>query len=337
MTQQAIQESRIDQTPIAVLDVETTGLKPGAHRVVEVSIARIEPGSDPELAFDSLINPERSVAATDIHGIAEEDVEDAPRFAEIAGEIAEALRDCVVAGYNVYFDMRFIDYEFDRAGLSDGLPHLCLMYMRAMLGLGGRCSLQDACRQFGITETPTHAAASDAWAAARLWPWYLEYARKQGIHTFGDLAKIKAYKFVQSFQYPPLSTSLLENLPRRATPKPRTAVADTGATTSNAAEEASREPVSASEQIDHCGAYWDALKTVLSDLRVTDAEVDYLRRKQQELKLPDRAVRSLHARAFASVLDQFAEDHWLDEKEAKTIQYLYRCLERLGWAPGQGE
>jgi DNA polymerase III epsilon subunit family exonuclease len=131
----------VASTPIAIVDLETTGLNAGVDRVVEISVIRMEPGAEPVLAFDTLVNPQRPMAATEIHGITDDDVADAPEFADIATHIMNAISECVVAAYNVYFDMRFLDYEITRARLRAEAPHFCLMYLRPMLGLGGRCSL----------------------------------------------------------------------------------------------------------------------------------------------------------------------------------------------------
>jgi DNA polymerase-3 subunit epsilon len=64
-----IVDSRIQETPIAILDFETTGLTPGYDRVVEVCVMRCVPGQAPRIVLDTLVNPLRAVAATEIHGI----------------------------------------------------------------------------------------------------------------------------------------------------------------------------------------------------------------------------------------------------------------------------
>ena len=120
-----IENREIRGTPIAVIDLETTGLAPGRDRVVELSVVRRDPGREPVLALDTLVNPSRRVAATEIHGITDEDVEDAPRFESIAANVVEALSDCVVAAYNVYFDIRFLAYELERCGVKCPPPHFC--------------------------------------------------------------------------------------------------------------------------------------------------------------------------------------------------------------------
>lgn len=80
-----VSERVIVETPLAIVDVETTGLKPDPDRVIEIAVVRIDPGEAPRLVLDTLVNPGRDIAATDIHGIADEDVVDAPIFSEIAG------------------------------------------------------------------------------------------------------------------------------------------------------------------------------------------------------------------------------------------------------------
>jgi DNA polymerase-3 subunit epsilon len=159
-------QSEIEQTPIAITDFETTGLTPGIHRVVEVAVIRIEPGKNPFLAFDTLINPEIPVSATEIHGITDEDVADAPKFQDIAGDLIGALSGAVFASYNVYFDIRFLEYELSRFGIRNGIPYICLMYMRPLLGIGERCCLDDACKNRGIKHSKLHIASTDAWASA---------------------------------------------------------------------------------------------------------------------------------------------------------------------------
>ncbi|HJZ93871.1 MAG TPA: 3'-5' exonuclease, partial [Gemmataceae bacterium] len=186
----------IDDTPVAVLDFETTGMSPGYDRVVEVSVVRIDPGGLAELVFDTLVNPGRRVAATHVHGITDRDVIDAPRFELIAGRLLQALAGSVVAAYNVYFDLPFLDFELRRAGVCYEFPHLCLMYLRPMLGIGVRCRLSAACRAHGIAHTLVHTAAPDAVAAAGLWPVYRRAMARRDVRTFGDLAVLKPYKFV---------------------------------------------------------------------------------------------------------------------------------------------
>src|SRR5262245_47733991 len=191
----------IDQTPVAILDFETTGLSPGRDRVIEVAVVRVEPGREPQLVLDTLVNPRRRMACTEIHGITDADVADAPEFAEIADDVLAAIGGSALAAYNVYFDMKFLTHELERAGRVGMTPHFFLMYLRPMLDLGRRCTLGDACQEHGISIGDQHHAAADAMPEADLYRFYQSVLRERQIRTFGELAQLRSYKFCESFEF----------------------------------------------------------------------------------------------------------------------------------------
>jgi DNA polymerase-3 subunit epsilon len=203
----------VAQTPVSIVDIETTGLTPGYDRIIEISVARLEPGRAPEIVFDTLVDPRRPVAATFIHGITDDDVADAPTFREVAGDFVRAVSGSVVAAYNVYFDIRFIEHELAAAGMRSPLPHFCLMYMRPMLSIGDRCPLDRACAAHRVPHSRAHSAAGDCLASARLFQQYLDAMRAAGISTFADLARLRRYKFTRSWQHSPLSPDSAASLP----------------------------------------------------------------------------------------------------------------------------
>ncbi len=311
--------SRIQDTPIAILDFETTGLTPGYDRVVEACIVRREPGQALQVALDTLVNPLRPVAATEIHGITDEDVANAPTFREIAGDLLAAVSGCVVAAYNVYFDMKFLRSELQSVGVDCEPPHFCLMYMRPMLGLGKRCRLEDACQEQNIHRQVAHIAAQDVQASAQLLDFYLSVLADRNIQTFSEMAGLKSYKFTKSFANDPLPGPARFNLSCNAKLLSRCAAP-------------ALQPIDDTKR--RVQEYWDALRTVVADLEITDEEVEYILQERNRLKLPKERIRVLHARAFASVISQFVSDQWLDNREASKLRRLRRCLTRLGWAPG---
>jgi DNA polymerase III epsilon subunit-like protein len=193
----------IADVPVAVLDFETTGMFAGHDRVVEVSVVRIEPGRAPELVLDTLVNPGRPMGATFVHGIHDRDVVDAPRFETIAEHLVRAIAGCVLAAYNVSFDLRFLEAELRQLGVGHQFPHLCLMYLRPMLGLGRQCKLVSACRAHGIPLAAAHSAAQDALAAAGLWSVYARDLADRNVTLFAELAAIRRYKFTESFDRDP--------------------------------------------------------------------------------------------------------------------------------------
>lgn len=56
-----ISSSKVNEVPIAIVDLETTGLHPSGDRIVEIAIVRVEPGGTPRLVLDTLINPGRRI------------------------------------------------------------------------------------------------------------------------------------------------------------------------------------------------------------------------------------------------------------------------------------
>jgi DNA polymerase III subunit epsilon len=210
----------IADTPLAVLDFETTGGWPGPDRVVEIGVVRIDPGEAPRLVLDTLVRPDRAMGCTWVHGITDDDVADAPRFADVAGQLLDALEGCVMAAYNVYFDLGFLSMELCRVGVRAVPPHLCLMYLRPLLGMGRRCSLGRACVMHGIANHRAHSAAADALAAARLWERYRTAFNGQRLTSFRDLAGVRSYKFMQSFANTPVGPPLGDGL-NRGPLKPR--------------------------------------------------------------------------------------------------------------------
>ncbi len=315
-----IVERQIADAPVAIIDFETTGLTPGADRIVEVAVARVDAQGDVRLVFDTLVNPMRRVSATEIHGITDADVADAPRFADIAGELVAALSDCVVAAYNVYFDINFLNAELFSVGVDHEPPHFCLMYMRPMLGLGTRCKLGVACQSHGIAYEPTHMAAHDALAAARLLSVYRREASRQGVRTFSELRKLKNYKFVNSFDQDPLPPPSSFKL---------------GGWTRFCSRSARAPANTVDAEHLALASYWDTLKAVIADLDVTEEEIAEVASERERLGLSTEHVRSIHARVYASVIQQFAADKRIDDREARQLRRLQNCLSRLGWAPGE--
>lgn len=108
------------QRPLAVFDLEATGLDVTNDRIVEIAILRIDTdGSTHE--FSSKVNPEMEIPEETslIHGIYNKDVENEKTFTQLALEIEEFLGDADLAGYNSNkFDVPMLAEEFLRAGSS---------------------------------------------------------------------------------------------------------------------------------------------------------------------------------------------------------------------------
>ncbi len=89
------------EKPIAVFDLEATGLNVSKDRIVEIAIIKIYPDGREE-TFSSLVNPEMIIPkeVIEIHGITDEKVKDAPTFKDLAPQIVDFIKDADLAGYN---------------------------------------------------------------------------------------------------------------------------------------------------------------------------------------------------------------------------------------------
>jgi DNA polymerase III subunit epsilon len=106
--------------PLAMIDLETTGINIGSDRIVEIAIIKLMPDGSRQVKR-KLINPEMLIpkGASDVHGITNEMVKDAPTFKQAANEIKMFISNCDLAGYNSNrFDVPLLVEEFLRAGLD---------------------------------------------------------------------------------------------------------------------------------------------------------------------------------------------------------------------------
>lgn len=105
--------------PVVFFDIEATGADPVADRIVELSLVRVLPSGVIEPARTWRIDPQVKIPAeaSEIHGIYNADLDGAPRFADVAAEIAEAFTGADLAGFSISrFDVRILQGELVRAG-----------------------------------------------------------------------------------------------------------------------------------------------------------------------------------------------------------------------------
>jgi len=108
------------ERPIAFIDLETTGINISTDKIVEIAIVKITPDGKQTIKR-KLINPQMPIpkASTDVHGITDEMVKDAPTFKQAANEIKQFLEHCDLGGYNSNrFDVPMLIEEFLRIGLD---------------------------------------------------------------------------------------------------------------------------------------------------------------------------------------------------------------------------
>ncbi len=106
--------------PLAFIDLETTGVNFATDRIVEIAIIKLMPDGS-RTPKRKLINPQMPIppATTDIHGITDEMVKDAPTFKQVANELKQFIDGCDLGGYNSNrFDIPLLMEEFLRAEIT---------------------------------------------------------------------------------------------------------------------------------------------------------------------------------------------------------------------------
>jgi DNA polymerase III epsilon subunit family exonuclease len=105
----------------AVVDIETTGFSPASDRVVEVACVIVQDGRVVH-RWSSLVDPERPIPwrATDVHGITDDDVAQAPSFSEVERHLIGLCAGATVVAHNASFDLSFLT-------ALQAQPHLCTL------------------------------------------------------------------------------------------------------------------------------------------------------------------------------------------------------------------
>lgn len=120
--------------PIAIIDVETTGLHADTDRILSLAVVLCDLDDlaafegkqvqgvlkGKEAAYSSMFDPKMpiSVEASRVHGIRKKDIKGMPAFKEKAQEIRDLIGSRTIVGHNISFDKKFLNMEFQRAGVE---------------------------------------------------------------------------------------------------------------------------------------------------------------------------------------------------------------------------
>jgi DNA polymerase-3 subunit epsilon len=160
-----------------VLDTETTGLEPAeGHRIIELACLELAGRRPTGRHFHRYVNPERSIdrAASEVHGLTAEDLQDKPRFGDIADEFLDFVSGAELLIHNAPFDVAFIDAELDRLG-RPRLQNVCrvsdTLEMARELHPGKKNSLDALCERYTVdhSKRTLHGALLDAQLLADVW------------------------------------------------------------------------------------------------------------------------------------------------------------------------
>ncbi len=154
----------------AIVDIETTGNGYKGSKITEISIFLFD-GKKIIDEYTTLINPESNIPAfiTNLTGITNAMVQQAPKFYEVAKQIEEFTQDAIFVAHNVNFDYNIIQAEFKSLGFDYKRKKLCTVRLSRKLIPGlPSYSLGNICSSEGIPIAARHRAKGDAEATVEL-------------------------------------------------------------------------------------------------------------------------------------------------------------------------
>nr|WP_310787252.1 DEDDh family exonuclease [Mycobacterium sp. Z3061] len=167
----------------AVIDVETSGFRPGQARIISVAALGLDADGRVEQSFVSLLNPGVDPGPTHVHGLTSAMLEDQPQFAEIVEDLVDVLRGRTLVAHNVAFDYSFLAAEAEIAEAELPVDSvMCTVELARRLELGvDNLRLETLAAHWGVTQERPHDAFDDAMVLTGILAPALQRARDRDI------------------------------------------------------------------------------------------------------------------------------------------------------------
>ena len=281
-------------THYAVIDTETTGF--GKHdRIIEIAVVVLDPVSMETIdEFDTLVNPDRDVGRTDIHGITASMLLSAPTFGEILGGLLPRLDGAVLVGHNLAYDVRMLRRELERVGIElDKGAGCCTL---AMTG----SKLDVAAAELDISLENHHRALCDAQVTAEVFRRMADEIGQTSACSAQSLEPFGLHRTLrrEATGWVPC-TPLLRKLIGKA-----------------------RYP---SSQL-RCAAYFDMLDWSLADGHISEDERTALDEAELSLQLSKAELAAMHEAYLKSLLNAINRDGRVTAEEAELFKRIAQAL-----------
>ncbi|MGH3556478.1 MAG: DEDDh family exonuclease [Mycobacterium sp.] len=167
----------------AVIDVETSGFRPGNARIISLAALALDADGRVEQSVVSLLNPGVDPGPTHVHGLTATMLEDQPQFADIVDDVVKVLDGRTLVAHNVAFDYAFVAAEAEIAEVE--LPVdtvMCTVELARRLELGvDNLRLETLAAHWGVTQRRPHDAFDDAVVLTGVLAAELERARERDV------------------------------------------------------------------------------------------------------------------------------------------------------------
>ncbi|MFF5497523.1 TerD family protein [Streptomyces aquilus] len=147
----------------ALVDVETSGLRPGRDRVLSLAILTLDGQGNRTGEFSTLLNPGCDPGPVHVHGLTADRLAGAPTFEEIAPQVGALLGSRVLVAHNAQFDYDFLAHEF--AQVRSWVPvsrRLCTLALNRLVGPAtADLKLGTLAAHYGVHQEKAHDAQDD--------------------------------------------------------------------------------------------------------------------------------------------------------------------------------
>jgi DNA polymerase III epsilon subunit family exonuclease len=186
----------LEHATFVVVDLETTGLRPGSSRICEIGAVRVRELELQE-EFELLVDPGVPIGSviTAITGLRDTDLRGSPHPAIAVRRFLEFAGDAVLVAHNARFDLAFLDRETERlagARLAGPVVDTVGLARRLLAGRTPRAGLAALAQFFGTATHPCHRALPDAQATAEILIQLIGLAQERGALTVADLVDLSA-------------------------------------------------------------------------------------------------------------------------------------------------
>jgi DNA polymerase III subunit epsilon len=191
-------------TTFVVLDLETTGLRPGRDHITEVGAVKVR-GGEVLGELRTFVHPGCLIppAITAVTGITDAMVRDAPRIGAVLPTVLDFLGDAVLVAHNARFDVAFLRAAAVAHG-ADAFEPLVVdtaqLARRLVRDEVRDCRLGTLARHFRSTTVPDHRALTDARATVDVLHGLLERAGTVGATTLEDLRDLARSSSEKAFR-----------------------------------------------------------------------------------------------------------------------------------------
>lgn len=249
-----------------------------------------------------------------VHGISNADVVDAPRFADIVGDVLARLDGAVLVAHNAVFEEQFLAAELARAGVALGpLPALCTLRLAQVTIPTPNHKLPTLARHAGIATPDAHTALGDVRTLAALLPTLLAAAAPATYACSPPTGLAHGRSWTQ------------------ARPKTRAVQLRRGRDGWRASLMA-RLPITAAEaSTAEAAAYLEALSVVMHDGRVTGDEAAWLARLAGSAGVGALQVAALNERFLETMREAAFEDQVLTAVELRQLRAAAAALNAPGY------